>query len=134
MDFDSKFGYRFINFNHVFGELEQRLVCKECGGSISFSETTIQGLGFKLRINCKCTNKEAQKPIESSPVIHGHSYDINRRIIFSMRLLGIGNNGIEKFCAFMCLPKSVTQKPYDAVVNAFKISADAAKSKSEKSC
>ena len=31
----------------------------------------------------------------------GKAYEINRRIVFTMRLLGVGYEGIRKFCGFM---------------------------------
>jgi len=38
-----------------------------------------------------------------------------------MRLLGIGLNGIEKFCAFMELPRPIFQSFYDKLVDMISI-------------
>ena len=46
-----------------------------------------------------------------------------------MRLIGIGRQGITKFCAFMCFPKPVFQKPYDAILQSIVTAMEAVKSK-----
>lgn len=123
---DAAFGYRIINFLAVFSTLSQILACKKCGGSVTFLESCKRGLGFKLVIVCeKCGNTT----IDSSPLINGHAYDVNRRLTLAMRLIGIGIQGISKFCAFMCLPKSVFQKSYDEIVQSIAVATDAVKSK-----
>lgn len=108
-----KFGYRFIDVLTVFSMISKLVVCKKCGIQIKFSETGHRGLGYKVVVTCeKC------KPtyINASPVISNHAYDINRRIILAMRLLGVGLNGIIKFCAFMDLPRPIFQSFYDKLV------------------
>ncbi|KYN18206.1 hypothetical protein ALC57_09489, partial [Trachymyrmex cornetzi] len=46
-----------------------------------------------------------------------NAYEINRRIVIAMRLLGIGLQGIRKFCAFMELPRPVFQSVYDSIID-----------------
>ena len=65
-----------------------------------------------LNLKCNCgflenfyTSKEC-----------GKSYDINRRIIYSMRSCGQGFSSIEKFTALMNMPKPMTKKNYNAAV------------------
>jgi len=76
--------------------LSEVLVCKTCHKPAKFSETSQQGLGFKL-VSC---DDCAPVYINNCPKIMNKAYEINRRMILSMRLLGIGINGIRKFCAF----------------------------------
>ena len=54
-------------------------------------------------MNCKGCSPTI---INAVPLIKKHIYDINRRIVFTMGLLGIGLNDI-KFCAFMNLPHPI---------------------------
>lgn len=110
---DAAFGYRFIDFVSVFTAISNFVVCKECGTQIKFLETAQRGLGFKVSVICDMCSP---RYILSSPLIDNHAYDINRRLVFVMRLLGIGVNGITKFCAFMCLPKPVFHSFYDKVI------------------
>jgi len=126
IEVDAAFGYRIVNFFSVFTMLSQILVCKNCAGSVTFSESCKRGLGFKLVVTCE---KCGSITIDSSPLINGHAFDINRRLIFTMRLIGIGIQGINKFCAFMCLPKPVFQKSYDEIVQSIAIATDAVKYK-----
>lgn len=126
IDVDQTFGYRLINF--VFSTISQAVVCKRCKSDVTFTEASKRGLGFKIIISC--TNCE-QTVIPNSPYI-GKGYEINRRIIFAMRLLGIGLNGIIKFCAFMELPRPIFQSFYDKLIRTISISTEAVCEKSMK--
>ena len=81
----------------------------------------MRGLGFKIVILCgKC----GQIYISSSPFIE-KAYEINRRIVLAMRLLGVGLNRIVTFCAFMDLPLPIFQSFYDKIVKRIAIGAQA---------
>jgi len=69
---------------------------------VKFTEANKQALGFKIVISC-----EACEPvyINSCPKINNKAYEVNRRMVLAMRLLGISLNGIKQFCAFMDLPQ-----------------------------
>ncbi|XP_025158390.1 uncharacterized protein LOC105190689 [Harpegnathos saltator] len=126
---DATIGYRFIDFVTVFAAMSEFLVCKVCKSPVKFQEASIRGLGFKIAILCEqCSSKY----IKSCPVINNHAYDINRRIVFVMRLLGVGVNGIKKFCSFMCLPHPIFQSFYDKIVSTISITTAAVREKSMK--
>lgn len=61
------------------------------GGKVEFLESSVRGLGFKILIIC---NACEPRGVFSSPLIGGRAYDINRRIVLAMRLLGQGLTGI----------------------------------------
>lgn len=107
---DSMHGYRIINFISVFSTLSALLKCKECESDVKFKVKGEQGLGFKLCVVCDCGPTE----IESSPKISNQSFEINRRIVFVMRLLGIGLQGINLFCGMMDLGQGMTNSTYYA--------------------
>ncbi|KAL7304656.1 hypothetical protein TKK_0002903 [Trichogramma kaykai] len=88
------------------------VICKKCKSDIKFTESSERGLGFKLVISC---NNCAGIGIPSCPFIK-KLYDINRRLVLAMRLLGAGLNGIIKFCAVMDLPRPIFQSFYDKIV------------------
>lgn len=118
---DESFGYRFINFLTVFSAISQVVVCRECKGDVTFSEGSRRGLGSKIIVNCRnCSDYS----INSCPLINDRAYEINTRMIFAMRLLGIGINGIKKFCAFMDLPKPVFQVTYDKIISNIAIATE----------
>lgn len=113
IDVSPFFEYRFIDFFTVFSTLSQVLICKQCKTDITFTDQSMRGLGYKIAVNCKGCRPTV---INGSPQIVNHTYDINRRIVFVMRLLGIGLNGITKFCAFMNLPHPIFQSFYDTII------------------
>jgi len=103
--------YRIINFLAIFSSLSKIVKCKTCDGNVSFSESSIRGLGFKLVINCG--NCEPRY-INSCPLIQ-NAYEINGRIVFAMKLLSIDYKGIRKFCGIMDLSKMFNKKVYQAI-------------------
>lgn len=117
----ANFGYRIINFVTVFSAISNVVKCKKCNGDITFSETSIRGLGFKLVVSCDLCEPTI---VDSSPLINHRAYDINRRIVFAFRLLGIGQKGIAKFCGIMDLPKAVYHSFYDTVVKQIHTAAE----------
>ncbi|EFN76731.1 hypothetical protein EAI_04127 [Harpegnathos saltator] len=129
IDVNPIFEYRFINFLTVFSTLSQILVCKECKANIKFTDQSMRGLDYKIAVHC---GKYRPTIINAVPIIQKHVYDINRRIVFAMRLLGIGLNGIKKFCAFMNLPHPIFQSFYDTVVESISNATAAVREKSTK--
>lgn len=89
------------------------IVCKKCKGDVSFTETSKRGLGFRIVMTC---NECDEFYINNCPIINSHTYEINIRMTLAMRILGIGLNGIKKFCAFMDLPKLIFQSTYNLIV------------------
>lgn len=102
-------------------------MCKQCGSNVTFSEASNRGLGFKVAVNCPNCNATY---INASPLINDHAYDINRRIIFAIRLLGVGLHGIVKFRAFMELPRPIFHSFYDKIVSSLSIATSVVRLKS----
>lgn len=113
-DVDNNFGYSFINFFTVFTALSQLVVCKQCQGDVRFLESGKRGLGFKIIVSCANCGESS---INSCPLINERAYEINCRIIFAMRVIGIGINGIKKFCAMMDLAKPVFKTTYYIIIS-----------------
>lgn len=127
-DINHQFGYRIIQFWTVFSVISECLKCKKCGSDISFHERSPRGLGFKIVIVCpQCP----EIVIPSSKFIN-HAYEINRRIILAMRMIGVGLNGTIKFCAFMELPRPVFQSFYDKVIDLISIATSTVRNNSIK--
>ena len=104
VNIDSTFEYRLIDFLTVFTAVSQIVVCRSCGSDVKFSDQSRRGLGYKIVAQCE---KCPITVIPATPIIRKFAYEINRRIIFAMRLIGVGYNGLAKFCAFMDLPRPV---------------------------
>lgn len=108
--------FTILNFTLVFSALSNILKCKKCNGDVKFAKKGEQGLGFELAVICQC----GESFIYSCEKIQNKSYEINRRMIFVMRLLGIGLNGINTFLGLMDLGKKMSIVTYyTAVENVF---------------
>ncbi|KYN07998.1 hypothetical protein ALC62_01024 [Cyphomyrmex costatus] len=109
---DQTLSYCIVNFG-LFLVLQDILICKMCKKDIKFSKRAEKGLGFSLSVQCKC---DYEVSIPSSPKTN-QAYEINRRIVFSMRLLGVGLHGINTFLRFMDIGKRFTEGTYYYLVN-----------------
>lgn len=97
---DSSIQYVILCFNFFFSVLSQYIKCKKCDGEISFTQQKGRGLGFKVCLECSC----GRTFIQSSPTISQNVYEINQRLIFVLRVLGIGYNGLLIFLIlYACL-------------------------------
>lgn len=112
VEVDQAFGYRIINFIAVFSAISNAVVCKICQSEVKFTESSKRGLGFKLVMSCENCEKTE---IPSCPLFE-KGYEINRRIVIAMRLVGVGWHGIRKLCAFMELPRPAFHSFYDKIV------------------
>ncbi|KAL1489131.1 hypothetical protein ABEB36_014074 [Hypothenemus hampei] len=48
-EINASFGYRLINFGSMFSAISEMVQYKKCDGDVNFTETSIRGLGFKLK-------------------------------------------------------------------------------------
>lgn len=108
---NSQHSYRLIEFFTVFSALANVVICCKCKDTIQFEEDGMRGLGFKLVLLCSCGRKD----INSGPLIQT-GYEVNRRIVFVMRLLGIGRQGINLFCNFMDICDGLSNSAYNNIV------------------
>lgn len=107
---DPGHGYRIIAFLSVFSAISQLVICQECKGPIKFGESSSRGLGFKIVVQCKCRVQY----INSCPLVDDKSCEINRRMVFVMRLLGVGREGINLFCGLMDISQGFSTTLYYA--------------------
>lgn len=103
--------YKIIDFVTVFTALSTMLICAECEQNVKFEESGSHGLGFKIVVLCRCN----PRVISSSPTIN-NDYEINRRIVFVMRLLGIGRDGINLFCGLMDICGGLSAQAYTHIM------------------
>ncbi|KAI4492090.1 hypothetical protein M0802_010098 [Mischocyttarus mexicanus] len=104
--------YRIIEFVSVFLAISELVICNSCKQRIKFSESGHRILGFKIVLSCKCGKRE----IQSGPLIHT-AYEINRRIVFVMRLLGVAREGLNIFCSLMDMSQGFIKPTYDNAVD-----------------
>ncbi|XP_067213906.1 uncharacterized protein [Linepithema humile] len=109
---DNNIEYRILNFITVFAAISNYIKCKVCNGDVKFLTASTRGLGFKLLIQCDTCDS---KLIPSCPYI-GTTFEINRRFIFTMRVLGLGLEGCQKFCGLMDMPQFLFHSTYDVIL------------------
>lgn len=119
MPVDHTFGYCILEFSSVFSSISEAIVCKHCNGKITFLQSNERGVGFKLLMKCEC---DSAKTINSSPMIK-NAYKINRRLVFTLRILGIGGEGFDKFCGFMDVGNGIGNEGYQSCVNHIHVAA-----------
>ena len=112
--------YCIIAFNLIFGGLADILKCKKCNGNVTFAKSCEVGLGFNLKVKCQCSDYS----INSCPR-NNNVFEINRRVVLVMRLLGIGFQGIKLFCSFMELSSDFGHTSYYSAVGSMHKSAKA---------
>lgn len=88
--------YLFVHWS-LFLTLQNNVVCKNCLKDVEFGINNIKGVGFSLDVQCSC---EKNLHIPSSPKISS-GYEINRRLVYVLRLLGVGYNGFLNFCGLL---------------------------------
>ena len=104
--------YRILNFITVFAVISNYVKCKVCNSDVEFQTTSMRGLGFIIVIKC---NTCQSKFIPSCPYI-GTTYEINRQFIFTMKVLGLGLKGCQKFCGLMDIPQFLCHSTYDIIL------------------
>lgn len=80
---DDSVSYCFIQFALVFSALQTIVQYKQCNSDIKFTKYGQRGLGFKIKIQCLCEDRV----IDSCKMIN-NAYEVNRRFVYVMRLLG----------------------------------------------
>lgn len=103
--------YRIIKFFTVFQAIAGIVICVSCKRKIKFEESGRRGLGFKIILSCMYSRSE----INSGPLINTR-FEINRRIVFVIGLLGIGRDDINVFCELMDLCQGLAKSTYDDIV------------------
>lgn len=99
--------YVILSFIHVFSVLATFVKCSECSGKMQFSRSCQKGLGFQIVVTCPCSTRK----INSCKRV-GSNYEVNHKIVFVMRLIGVGINGLSLFCAFMDLSQNFSKYTY----------------------
>lgn len=94
---DPTHAYRIVQLYSVLCAISNVVICRECKADIKFSETAGEGLGFEIVVSCECGITK----INSCPKIDNKAFEINRRIILTMRLIGIGFTGLTTFIGCM---------------------------------
>lgn len=118
---DYNFGYCILEFCSVFSSLALMIICATCKQQMTFSRSAARGLGFKIGVQCGCKNI---RYIPSCPFVD-KAFEINRRIVTAMRLIGVGREGINIFCSIMDIGQGLAIGTYYSCLDNLHLAASA---------
>ncbi|GFU73336.1 uncharacterized protein TNCV_4731531 [Trichonephila clavipes] len=108
-------GYRIINIDILLSELSKYLICTNCNTKVVLKEKILYGLVSEFYVECySCSTLTTFK--SSSVIASSKDYEVNTRITYAMRTVGLGFCGIKNFCTAMDLPSPVSQKSYERIM------------------
>ena len=92
------------------------LLCPKCEEfSLSLCDNLMQKQGFSSSLIIKCSQCNIISEFNTSKRA-GRGFDVNKRLVYTMRVLGHGHSGLEKFAHLMNMPKPMTQNNYDKCI------------------
>ncbi|EDO36497.1 predicted protein [Nematostella vectensis] len=104
-------GYRFVDMDilsNIFALLRFGDCCEFCL-VLGEDEHNRKGCASKLRLTCQNCD---WKHITYTSKVQGQSYEVNRRLVYSMRTLGKGHTGARKLCLLMNMPPPPTARAF----------------------
>ncbi|KAL7307864.1 hypothetical protein TKK_0000184 [Trichogramma kaykai] len=110
---DFSINFVILCFNLVFSTFSEYLKCNNCNGKIAFTQQKGRGVGWQLCLECSC----GQKFIKSFPSISNNTFEINQRIVFATRVLGLGHNGLTSFLSLMDINSSFLHNLYYGAIS-----------------
>ena len=112
-------GYRIIDtviLNSIFGEMK----CPVCSSfGLFVTEESAKKKGLASHLSVKCSECAYERSFYTSSRSDDKTFDINKRIIYSMRACGQGYASVETFTTLMDMPKPMTKNNYKSVVLKF---------------
>jgi len=101
----------------ILSNIFELLNCPSCNQQcIKLSEQMSRKKGMASLLLIYCTSCEYKSEFYTSTASKQNSFDVNKRIIYTMRACGQGYAGLEKFIGLINMPKPMTAKNYDKIV------------------
>ncbi|GFX93141.1 hypothetical protein TNCV_4760201 [Trichonephila clavipes] len=84
-------GYRMINIDILLSELSKYLICPNCSTKVVLKEKILYGLVSEFYVKCYSHTCSTFTTFKSSSVIaSSKDYEVNTRITYAMRTVGLG--------------------------------------------
>ncbi|GFS79081.1 uncharacterized protein TNCV_4408101 [Trichonephila clavipes] len=104
-----------ISIDILLSELSKYLICPNCNTKANLKEKILYGLVSEFYVECNsCSTLTTFK--SSSVIASSKDYEVNTRITYAMRTVGLGFCGIKNFCTAMDLLPPVSQKSYERIL------------------
>jgi hypothetical protein len=115
---DKVSGYRMMDM-HVLANVFSAVLCPDCQNpSLSLTDrlSCKKGMASLLILQCNRFSCDFKKEFYTSNCCD-KSFDVNKRMVYTMRALGNGHAGIEKFTHLMDMPNPMTKKNYEKIAD-----------------
>ena len=112
-------GYRFMDLQ-ILNSVISDLTCPECKSKkLKLQENVGRKKGLASSLYVFCCECEYKNDFYTSRQQSDTSFDVNKRIVYTMRSCGQGYSGISILCALMDMPKPMTANNYDKLAKRF---------------
>jgi len=116
---DSISGYRFMDLE-IMNNVINDLVCPECNEKeLHLKENVGRKKGLASSLYIVCRKCEYKNDFYTSRQHTDSSFDVNKRIVYTMRSCGQGYSGVSTLCTLMNMPKPMTANNYDKLAKRF---------------
>ena len=113
-DTDNATGYRLVDLETLC-EAFQTLACPECmNTSLCLSDNLAKKNGCANLLLISCSSCQWSHDFYTSKQSK-RAFDVNKRIVYGMRIVGNGFSGLKKFAAIMNMPSVPTKNNYSKV-------------------
>lgn len=108
-------GTRLVDLAVLCSLLSSVACCKSCGeGGLDFAESRREGLASFVTITCDnpdCGESVTSSLAKESPT--GKFFEVNRRAVLAMRLIGRGEEALRKICCILDMPPPMAHSTFD---------------------
>ena len=112
-------GYRLVDME-ILSSVISSLRCADCGFlTLTLNENPFHRSGCASCLRIFCENCGWKNEFFSSKK-QTKSFEVNRRLVYTMRSLGKGHSGAKKFCTLMNMPPPSGAKPFQKSSNTIK--------------
>ena len=106
-------GFRFIDLS-ILSTIFKMLPCKECKQfNLELFENSSKRKGCASSLELRCKGCDWMEEFYTSAKIN-YFFEVNRRLVYSMRSVGCGAAAAERFCCLMNMPLIPRCSPYAA--------------------
>ena len=113
-------GNRVVNMSCLSKLISEGCSCSRCGGRLVLHERSRWGIAPELTLTCSACERETSE-VMSNKI--GRYFEVNRRAVFAGRAVGLGREGLVKFCALMDMPPPMSNTSYQAHQDALLVAA-----------
>ena len=110
---EKAFGFRFVDMSILSGIFEL-LPCKECKEcNLELLEDSGKRKGCASYLHLVCSTCNWKKEFYTSSQVN-RFFEVNRRMVYSMRSVGCGPAAAKRFCGLMNMPPPPRPTPYSS--------------------